>query len=239
MKILTQATANAKIEKGIEKGFNTTGKHFLPDKEICKFASLECFNLCLNLSGRGVFNNVQKARYFKTLYFKTKQNEFMLQLVKELKAFIKSSIKKGLIPVYRPNLTSDINFKDIIIPDSDGKNIFQVFPDLQCYDYTKDYKKMLENIIRPIKNYNLTFSYNGHNLKQCKSIIKSGNNIAVVFSGKTLPKTFDFNGLLPKTKVIDGNLTDLRFLDEKPVIVGLTAKGKARQAINNRFVVNS
>jgi hypothetical protein len=46
-------------------------------------------------------------------------------------------------------------------------------------------------------------------------------NIAAVF--KTVPATY--MGL----PVIDGDETDLRFLDPKGVIVGLKAKGKAKK----------
>jgi hypothetical protein len=45
-------------------------------------------------------------------------------------------------------------------------------------------------------------------------------NVAVVFD--RLPETF------LGRKVIDGTLTDLRFLDEQGVVVGLEAKGKAK-----------
>jgi hypothetical protein len=48
-------------------------------------------------------------------------------------------------------------------------------------------------------------------------------NAAAVFKGpsKSLPRAY--KGI----QVIDGDLHDLRFLDEKGVIVGLRAKGKA------------
>ncbi len=52
--------------------------------------------------------------------------------------------------------------------------------------------------------------------------MENGNNIAVVFR-KSLPKTF--KGF----KVINGDNHDLRFVDGSGVIVGLTAKGKAKK----------
>jgi hypothetical protein len=51
-------------------------------------------------------------------------------------------------------------------------------------------------------------------------------NVAVVFNtkkGKPLPKTY--YGI----KVVEGDDTDLRFLDSKRVIVGLRAKGNAKK----------
>ena len=54
-------------------------------------------------------------------------------------------------------------------------------------------------------------------------------NVAVVFR-KELPATY------LGRKVINGDETDLRFLDEKNVIVGLKAKGKAKKDMSG-FVV--
>lgn len=231
MKLLTKPTANYKLEKSIKKGYATTGIHLLPDKEICKFKSLECFNLCLVTAGRGVFNNVHKARHHKTIYFKTKKDEFMLQLLKELRAFKKYCRKRELIPVIRLNLTSDIDYSKIIIELENGKkgNIFDLFAETQFYDYTKDFHKMTKNTHDPVKNYDLTFSFNGHNWKQCKVILNAGYNVAMVFKGKILPQSYK-DAYSDNYKVIDGDLTDLRFLDEKGVIVGLLAKGKAKNS---------
>ena len=54
--------------------------------------------------------------------------------------------------------------------------------------------------------------------------MQQGYNVAIVFN--ELPATY--NGY----KVIDGTDTDLRFLDEKGVIVGLVAKGKAKKDLS-------
>jgi hypothetical protein len=54
-------------------------------------------------------------------------------------------------------------------------------------------------------------------------------NIAVVFSGP-LPKIWRGR------KVIDGDTTDLRFLDPRGIIVGLKAKGRAKSE-NSGFVI--
>ena len=53
-------------------------------------------------------------------------------------------------------------------------------------------------------------------------------NVAVVFN--KLPETY------LGRKVINGDDTDLRFLDERGVVVGLKAKGKAKKD-NTGFVV--
>ena len=55
-------------------------------------------------------------------------------------------------------------------------------------------------------------------------------NKAVVFNGD-MPKIF--KGM----KVIDGDKTDMRFLDRSNRVVGLKAKGKARKDTSG-FVIN-
>ncbi len=52
-------------------------------------------------------------------------------------------------------------------------------------------------------------------------MFSAGINVSMVFD--SIPETF--NG----APVINGDTHDLRFLDEAPCIVGLSAKGKARK----------
>jgi hypothetical protein len=113
------------------------------------------------------------------------------------------------------NGTSDIPFENLSIF---GKTLFEHFPKVQFYDYGKSAKRVLEN---KIKNYHLTFSLSESNIKIAKVVAAAGKNVAVVFHKK--PKTFWGK------KVLDGDISDLRFLDKKGVIVGLSAKGRAKK----------
>jgi hypothetical protein len=79
-------------------------------------------------------------------------------------------------------------------------------------------------------NYSLTFSRSETNESQCLDVLARGGNVAVVFRSKTLPT--HWNGF----PVINGDENDLRFLDPKGVVVGLTAKGKAKSDTSG-FVV--
>lgn len=72
------------------------------------------------------------------------------------------------------------------------------------------------------KNYHLTFSRSETNGAIAESILKSGGNVAMVFR-KHLPNQF-----LGRS-VVNGDETDLRFLDPQGVIVGLVEKGKAKK----------
>jgi hypothetical protein len=65
--------------------------------------------------------------------------------------------------------------------------------------------------------------------------MQAGHNVAAVFSTKkgfNLPK--EYNG----KEVIDGDKHDLRFIDKRGVIVGLRAKGPARQD-QSGFVIHA
>jgi hypothetical protein len=72
------------------------------------------------------------------------------------------------------------------------------------------------------ENYHLTFSRKEDNDGFVENVLERGGNVAVVFR-KELPLTWKGK------KVVNGDETDLRFLDEKNVVVGLKAKGKGRK----------
>ena len=75
------------------------------------------------------------------------------------------------------------------------------------------------------KNYHLTWSYSEANQKYAdyfKTALDKGMNVAVVFKNE-LPVSYK------NTRVINGDKDDLRFLDDKGVIVGLKSKGKAKK----------
>ena len=222
MKILT--TANAKIQKGTKCGYLTFGIHLAPARlsgyQVCPMASEGCTAACLNTAGRGKFDAVQNSRITKTRWFFWNRAEFTAQLVKEIAAAIKQAGKKNLTAVFRLNLTSDIQWENIQIQD--GKNIFQLFPNHQFYDYTKIPKRAIAFSKGELpSNYHLTFSRSESNGSIAEMISKLGVNVAAVF--KNMPTTF-WN-----RPVVDADETDLRFLDGAGVICALKAKGLAKK----------
>ena len=100
---------------------------------------------------------------------------------------------------------------------ANGKNIFQMFPTVQFYDYTKVNNRKVAHI----PNYHLTFSKADGNDMDVRIALSNGMNVAAVF--RELPETY------LGRPVINGDETDLRFLDPQGVIVGLKAKGKAKK----------
>ena len=233
------STGNPKILKGLKSGYNTYILHLAPAKlsgyNTCPKATAGCEAACLNTAGRGGMfkkgentNAIQKARIRKTKMFYENRNEFFNLLVKDITLAIKQSEKKGLIPVFRLNGTSDISFEKYGFTIAyDGytieyANIFERFPNVQFYDYTK----VLGRKVKDIKNYSLTFSAADGNDNDVIKAIAQGYNIATVFGiKKTEPMPEYYNGL----PVFNGDESDLRFLDPKGVVVGLYAKGKAKK----------
>jgi hypothetical protein len=230
MKLLS-INQDSKTIKGLEKGYLTgimyLAPHTLGGKNICPFAKAAgCIEACLNTAGRGIFNNVQKARLNRTKLFHNDINAFMHKLSIEIEALEKTAIKNRLIPVIRLNGLSDINWEDIrfnyefIHNKIRSVTIFELFPDIQFYDYTKN-----PNRDQLPKNYDLTFSYsNKPEFQKFNDIaIKKGMRLSAVFSDKNLPAYF--MGL----PVLNGDESDLTFLAPKNSILGLYAKGKAKK----------
>lgn len=231
MKLLT--VGNPKTIKGEKQGFLTFILHFAPAKlsgyEVCPKATEGCRAACLNTAGRGgmfkrgeTTNVIQEARKRKTKMFFEQREEFMALLVKDIQAAVKMAERKGLTPVFRLNGTSDIAWEKM--PVGDARNIFEVFPNVRFYDYTK----MLNRKVQGIKNYSLTFSRADGNEKDVVKAFEQGMNVAAVFD--VLPNEYFGK------PVIDGDESDLRLLDPKGVVVGLKAKGKAKKDTSG-FVV--
>ena len=225
------STGNPKVLKGMSQGYNTYILHLAPANlsgyETCAKRTTGCTDACLNLAGRGgmfkkgeTTNVIQQARIRKTKMFFEQRQDFMLALKKDIELGIKQSKKLGLIPVFRLNGTSDLAWEKYdMIP---GQNVFECFPDIQFYDYTK----ILGRKVKGIANYHLTFSAADGNDADVYRAIAEGYNVATVFGLKKtepMPETY-----LGRT-VFNGDESDLRFLDPKSVIVGLYAKGKAKK----------
>lgn len=220
--------SNAKTPKGERRGWITWILYLAPANlsgyEVCGGRSKDCTALCLYTAGRGQMNSVQQARLRKTKWFFEDRSGFMEQLVREVKRCIAYAKKKGMKPAFRLNGTSDIPWESIRV--GDHKNIFEMFPSVQWYDYTK-----LIGRKKIPKNYHLTYSRSEANEQDIVKALKRGMNISVVFD--RLPDQY------MNLPVIDGDQDDLRFLDPRERVVGLVAKGKAIKSIHSNFVIRS
>lgn len=219
MKLLGIDT-NGKTIKGQKKGYMTGILYLAPANisghEVCAKRSAGCTVSCLYSAGRGAFTNVQKARIAKTKWFFDNRETFMVQLVDDIRAVIRKADREDMIPVVRLNGTSDIPWERI--PVMGKKNVMELFPDVQFYDYTKrSNRKNLPS------NYHLTFSLAEDNDADAEIALQNNMNVAIVFRTVNFPASFEGR------EVVDGDETDLRFLDGHGKIIALKAKGKAKK----------
>jgi hypothetical protein len=176
------------------------------------------------------------------MFFEEREKFFQL-LIKDIENLQREAASKGKKAAVRLNGTSDIPWEStpFFMSSSVGQDtrhiIFEGFPDVQFYDYTKNPWRNVSHI----PNYHLTFSRSETNDDQLFQAVINGMNIAIVFDGP-LPedyRIYDNNEVGNSSillNVIDGDETDLRFLDNWSCVVGLKAKGKAKQD-SSGFVV--
>ena len=226
---------NAKTIKGDGSEYLTAILYMTPYKVMvdgklfnsCSMAAMaSCIEGCLYTAGRGAFNNVQTARQRKAEWFYRDKDSFMQQLIDDIDRFQIYCMKRDIQPCVRLNGTTDIRWELIKI---DGQNIFEIFPNVQFYDYTKIPNRKVSDY----SNYHLTWSYSAANAKYEEKfweVIRNGMSVAVVFR-KPIDMT-TWRGY----KVVDGDKDDLRFLDPKQSIVALYAKGRAKKDTSG-FVV--
>ena len=258
MKLLN-IDANAKTVKGQKQGFMTAILYLSPFKaagiNLCPMAELAgCWKGCLNTAGHGGMakgnarftpytielpdNPVQYCRIKRTRFWADDRAGFLAQLCTEIEKFQRRAERKGLTPVVRLNGTSDIQWERIVIPGSGDNrrpfsnkaNIFETFPELQFYDYTKIAKRFDRELPA---NYHLDLSYSeasSRYAQMCRDAHrKHGMSMVMVYRDKDAvarARMFyeEFN-----VNVVDGDANDLRFLDPVGSMVLLKAKGTARK----------
>jgi len=205
---------------------------------VCPYSTPECRLGCLHNSGRVKIedksnkNKIRNARMKKTKLFFEQRKFFMDWLVAEIEAEKQRANNEGFDFSIRLNTLSDIDWTEI---KHNNKTIFDLFPNVQFYDYTKNHKMFDKQLP---KNYHLTLSYTGRNLKKSIETLQKGYNVAVVFDTPEFPETW--NGF----PVVNGDLTDYRPLDGNGVVVGLKYKELADKEVNKAikescFVVNT
>lgn len=205
---------------------------------VCSHSTPECRMGCLATSGRTAVeiysgrNVIQNARITKTRLFYEEPEFFMAWMFAEIRLKQAKAKREGFYFSVRLNATSDIDWQKVKIND---KTIFEIFPDIQFYDYTKNHNKF-ENIA---SNYHLTLSYTGRNWSKCTAMLAKGHNVAMIFNVK---KESDIPAMYKGYNVVNGDLTDYRVDDAKGIIVGLKWKRIAnreaeRNVLNSCFVV--
>ena len=242
---LLSVSADAKTVKGEKQGYLTGVMYLAPYKlsgyQVCPRATKGCAEACLGWqAGRVAIvqagtdtNTIRDSRVAKTRAYFEQRDAFMAQLVKEIAALVRKARRQNMVPVVRLNGSSDIPFERIAV--GDAPNIMALFPDVQFYDYTAVAKRAFDaarHAWTMPANYHLTFSRKEtvRNHFEATAVLQAGGTVAAVFD--KVPEAWE------SFKVIDGDDSDLRFLDPAGVIVGLKAKGAARKDTSG-FVIRT
>lgn len=250
--LLASPDGNPKVAKNGKLGVLTAPLHLAPAElsgyNVCAMATAGCTEACLHYAGRADrLEHKETARIKKTKAFYEARSSFFALLIAELVSLTRKADRENMKPGCRLNATSDIPWENYGFTYQGEKyaNIMELFPDVSFYDYTKRHNR--KNIP---SNYHLTFSLAEDNDRQALEALKNGFNVAVVFAvrrGDDLPNWFHFRQSTPGAitgsawsgyypamgvygyRIIDGDDHDYRPADPKGVIVGLRAKGRARQ----------
>jgi len=228
---LLNVSQNSKTIKGEKRGYLTGILYLAPYTvagivdnagnviNTCPASNEACRKACLFTSGlASVFKTINEARIKKTKRLFHDTENFLKDLKRDIMILKADAESKGMTAVVRLNGTSDLNWNDYKL---ENKTIFELFPEVQFYDYTK----RIDLFNDTPKNLHLTFSYSGTNSKLTDKILSMGHNVTVVVSNKEQKNYF----LSDSENFIDGDNDDLRFTDEKGKIVLLTAKGQAKK----------
>jgi hypothetical protein len=216
-----------KTRKGQKDGWLTAILYLVPagqlgTKNLCAWAGA-CKYVCLFKQGRGSMSNVIKGRLRKTKMFEDDETRFVDTIKDEIGKAIAWTEKQGYKLAVRLNGTSDVAWEKY--------DIHSTYPKTPFYDYSKGAHRIDKYLSgRLEENYHLTFSRDEQNGKEAKRLARKGANVAAVFRSE-LPETWQGQ------EVINGDKNDLRFKDRKGSVVGLLAKGTAKND-NLGFVLN-
>ena len=153
MKLLT--FSNPKTLKGEAAGYLTAILHLSPANlsgyEVCQWRTKGCTAGCLNTAGRGGMfreggtNAIQEARKARTKMLFEHWADFAIQLRLELRSMERKAARLGLKPAVRLNGTSDLPWETYNFMGS--QNIFEAFPRIMFYDYTKSHGRSFRHAI--------------------------------------------------------------------------------------------
>lgn len=178
-------------------------------------------------------SKISNSRIIKTKLFFENRPFFMRWLIDEIKIAKLTAEINGYDFSVRLNGTSDIKVIDF---ELNGECILDIFKEVQFYDYTKVYPYL--GLTKKFSNYDVTYSFNGYNWTLCEQALKGGYRVSVVFEkvrakkGKLVRE----QQILPNTykgyKVINGDASDIRYIEPTGVIVGLEFKQTAQASKN-------
>lgn len=225
--LISKPDSNPKVAKNMKKGVLTAPLHLAPAKlsgfNVCASASPGCIEACLHTAGNPAYMaGKTRARIAKTKLYFEQRPVFLALLAEDIFWLGLQARRKGLIAGIRLNATSDIPWERVKMGPGESVIDFCRRNGVTPYDYSKIKKRAIAG------DYHITFSRTESNEADCIDVLNAGGNVAVVFD--KLPETWQ------GFPVYDGDESDWRPAD-KPGVIGLKAKGKARHDYDSGFVV--
>lgn len=216
---------SVKVVKGEKRGVLTAVMYLSPATEsganLCPHATPGCAAACLgHSSGRLAMAGAKAARLRKSNLFLTNRAGFLDELAGDIARHERRAAKLGMICAVRLNGSSDIAWEKV------APWLFDRFPGVQFYDYTKYESRAIAWTHGHMPaNYHLTFSRaeTADNQASAERVAAEGGNVAVVFSAPPFPQTY------LGRPVVDGDEDDVRFFDPRGVVVALKAKGAGKR----------
>jgi hypothetical protein len=226
-KLLT--THQYKLDKSrhVGRGYLSGGITLSPAREagrilhrslpsVCPQSGVCADLACLAATGHNQFPTHARARARRTAHWHRDPKGFIDQAVLEYQALERRAARIGYAAAGRPNLLSDL--------PGMARAIARRVEGVRFYDYTK----IVEAATARRGPVHLTYSVSERSTAaDVRAVFARGRNCAAVVSdiakGEPVPRTFTHFGVTWPT--IDGDLHDLRFLDEPRHWVILRWKG--------------
>lgn len=220
-KLLT--AANSKTPKGEELGWLSTVLYLMPHTSgggkvtLCPMSTPDCRAMCLASAGLSGLPKQLGAKLRRTFMFNNERAQFMDLLLADIEKLKRIAAAEGLKPALRLNGSSDLVWERLVPGWSDLG--------IQKYDYTKI---PLEHRAAD-EAYHLTFSVEGaKDMTRALAYLRGGHSIAVVVPEELKKRAVSCGVATGGFPIIDGDLSDTRFLDPPSAIVLLKPKGHIR-----------
>lgn len=231
-KLLT--ALNAKSIKGEKAGYLSAILYLMPHTSgggatLCPYSTEACREMCLAGAGLSGLPKQLAAKMRRTVMFNDHRRAFLTTLQDDIEKLKRLAAAEGLRPAVRLNGSSDVLWEalDWNLPGLG----------LQRYDYTK----IPLAFRRTDPAYHLTFSVEGpDSMALAVDYLRAGHSIALVVPEEVKASVLAHDtpalrlGPYPgqfDAPLVDGDLTDLRFLDPPRAVVLLKPKGHVRTSL--------
>ena len=216
--LLTPPSGNLKLAKTQSYGLSLA-QSTVSGYNVCAYSTAECRKYCVATAGKGSMPSVTRARAVKTQFLADRPFLFMRLLVDEMQ---RAHRKHDGDVVFRLNTFSDLPWEEIV------PWLFDMFSDVQFYDYTKNEGRAQNFDGKVPSNYRLAYSMSETDAwQQVAMHLVAVGNVAIVFDLKpTQEMPSEWRGF----PVVDADKSDRWMLDHDRVIGGLRAKGSMRNS---------